>query len=155
MTPELAPYTETIKFLGGAFLGAKLRMDAQNAQLRNEEYKVLGKVALAQAGEANTSHNDAQGRGSHVDRTILGTIIISVAFLGLLYAMVKNKDVLIETTRPLRNWLWGAWQTGGQTEFVGGNGFVLPSYVEESVSAVVGFTFGVGAATVYSKVKKA
>ena len=151
MDPALAPYTETLKFLGGAILGAKLRMDAQRAQLETEKFNTLGRVASAMAGESNKNQNDAGQRGSGSERFVFGLIIILTAFGGLIWAMLSNREVLIEATRPVRRWVWGLWETGGQTEFVGGKGLVLPSYVEESVSAVVGFTFGVGAATVYGK----
>ena len=98
---------------------------------------------------AKDSANDAaksmpSGIGA-VLRMFVASIIILVAFGGLLYVSDSDKGVTqFFEKEPWLN-LFGLIKLGGGVEAISATGFVLPDYVKYSVLSIVHFLFGMAA----------
>jgi len=78
-------------------------------------------------------------------RMLVASIIIIVAFGGLLYVSDSDKGVTQFFQKdPWLN-LFGLVKIGGGMEAINATGFVLPDYVKYSVLSIVHFLFGMAA----------
>ena len=130
---------QTILGIGSGVVGAFVQLKKQ----ADHDKHVLMMAALK---FNNLTANDAEKRGSSWGRRFALIIIIGVGFGGLIYAASQGMKVSqIIDRKPFID-LLGLIKIGGGQKIVEATGFVIPSYVEDSIVSVIFFLFGSSAA---------
>lgn len=135
--------TEMITAVTSAGLGALIKLKAQDQADRMETYR-LG--IESQRANDNSANQAAQREGSPWARHFVTIFVIVCAFGGLIYAASQNIPVSHFYETEIKGHLFGLFSTGGKTKVIEANGLALVPYVSHSVSAIVFFLFGAGAA---------
>jgi hypothetical protein len=124
--------------LGFGALGALITLKKQADQDRH------GLMMKALSG-GNDSANQADKRGTGWGRGFALVVVLSVGFLGLLYAAHADIKVSqIVNKAPIFKFL--GISIGGGEKVVEASGFVIPQYVEDSIRPIIFFLFGSSAA---------
>jgi hypothetical protein len=124
--------------LGFGALGALITLKKQAAQDNHEMH-------MARITGANNSSNQAEKRGTGFGRGFALIVVLSVGFLGLLYAAHEGIQVSqIVNKDPIFKFL--GISIGGGEKVVEASGFVIPQYVEDSIRPIIFFLFGSSAA---------
>jgi hypothetical protein len=124
--------------LGFGALGALITLKKQAAQ---DTHNML----MAHIKGASDSADKAEKRGSGFGRGFALVVVLSVGFLGLLYAAHKGIQVSqIVNKEPIFKFL--GLSIGGGEKVVEASGFVIPQYVEDSIRPIIFFLFGSSAA---------
>ena len=132
--------------LGAAGAGAGVQVFKQLLSDINGNQKMMFEIAKGRAQVQNENANDAAKRGSGWGRKFALTIVLGVAFLGLLMAAFLEIPVSqIVQKDPIVNIL-GLFKFGGGEKVIQADGLVLPEYVGQSVQIIIAFYFGANAA---------
>ena len=124
--------------LGFGALGALITLKKQADQ---DTHNML----MAHIEKANDSANQAEKRGTGFGRGFALIVVLSVGFLGLLYAAHQGIQVSqIVNKEPIFKFL--GLSIGGGEKVVEASGFVIPQYVEDSIRPIIFFLFGSSAA---------
>jgi len=130
---------QTILGIGSAAVGAWVRLKAQADSDKHE-------MMMAALKLQNQTANDAVKRGSSWGRRFAIVIVLAVGFGGLIYAAMAGIQVSqIIDRKPIID-LLGLIKIGGGQKVVEATGFVIPTYVENSIISIVFFLFGSSAA---------
>ena len=124
--------------LGFGALGALITLKKQADQDRH------GFMMKALQGGTNSA-DSARSRGAGFGRGFALIVVLSVGFLGLLYAAHAEIQVSqIIDKEPIFKFL--GLSIGGGEKVVKATGFVIPQYVEDSIRPIIFFLFGSSAA---------
>lgn len=134
--------SEMITGLVAGGLGAVIKLVAQS-QRNFMEVAVQG---IKQSQENTDSADAAAKRDSPFARHFVAIFVIVVAFGGLIMAAYSDIPVTVFYETEVKEHLFGLFKTGGKMKAMTAEGFALPPYVSHSVSAIVFFLFGAGAA---------
>ncbi len=137
---------EILEPMGMAFVGWKLKMDAQKQSHEAANWQ----MALKGLGAHNISANQATGResggGAVMRRWIIGFIFF-VSFGGILLAMWGDYTVGYLFEVPVKEHFLGLFKTGGKMkEIVSGADFVITPYMRRITIDAAFFLFGSGVA---------
>lgn len=135
--------TEMFTGLVAGGLGAIIKLMAQS-QANFMEIAVQG-IKQQQAND-DSADKAAQREGSPWARHTVALFVILVAFGGLVLAAMSDTPVTVFYETEVKEHLFGLFRTGGKMKTMSATGFALPPYVSHSVSAIVFFLFGAGAA---------
>lgn len=132
--------------LGAAGAGAGVQIFKQLLTDLNENTRQAFEVAKGRAKIQNDNANDAAKRASGWGRRFALVTVLTVAFLGLVYAAhMKIPVSQIVSREPIIN-LLGLIKFGGGEKVIEAGGLVLPEYVGQSVQIIIAFYFGASAA---------
>ena len=124
--------------LGFGALGALITLKKQANQ---DTHNML----MAHIKGASDSADNADKRGTGWGRGFALVVVLSVGFLGLLYAAHADIKVSqIVNKAPIFKFL--GISIGGGEKVVEASGFVIPQYVEDSIRPIIFFLFGSSAA---------
>tara|TARA_R110000796_G_scaffold44957_2_gene109194 strand:- start:1533 stop:1940 length:408 start_codon:yes stop_codon:yes gene_type:complete len=124
--------------LGFGALGALITLKKQASKDNHDMH-------MARIEGANNSANSAESRGAGWGRGFALVVVLSVGFLGLLYAAhAKIQVAQIVNVEPIIDFLF--LKIGGGEKVVYAEGFVIPQYVEDSIRPIIFFLFGSSAA---------
>jgi hypothetical protein len=124
--------------LGFGALGALITLKKQGDQDRHN-------MLMAHIDKANDSANQAEKRGTGFGRGFALIVVLSVGFLGLIYAAHSEIQVSqIVDKSPIFKFL--GLSIGGGEKVVEATGLVIPQYVEDSIRPIIFFLFGSSAA---------
>ena len=124
--------------LGFGALGALITLKKQADQ---DTHNML----MAHIKGASDSADNADKRGTGWGRGFALVVVLSVGFLGLLYAAHADIKVSqIVNKAPIYKFL--GISIGGGEKVVEASGFVIPQYVEDSIRPIIFFLFGSSAA---------
>jgi hypothetical protein len=140
--------TEMITAVSSAGLGAAIKLMAQSQANKMEMYSLGMKSQRANDSSANQA---AAREGNPWARHFVTIFVITCAFGGLIYAASQSIPVTHFYETEVKNHLFGLLSTGGKTKTIEANGLALVPYVSHSVSAIVFFLFGAGAAKMSSR----
>ena len=132
--------------IGSAGAGAAVQIfkqlihDQHDMAMRSMDLNIKANDAHAESADK------AAKRGSGWGRRFALVVVLSVAFIGLLFAAWLGIPVAqIVEKEPVFN-LFGLLKLGGGEKVVMAEGFVLPQYVKQSVQIIIAFYFGASAA---------
>ena len=125
-----------------AGMGAYIKLKAQSIEAERERTSRL----ISVLSKKDSSADKAEKRGDSWSRRFIVSVVITVAFLGLLVVAFSDINVSYLYETPVKEWLGGLITTGGKIKTITAPGFVLPPYVEHGVLAIIFFHFGAGAA---------
>lgn len=134
--------TEAIITILSAVGGWFMRQQTNNQQLLKDQMEFRMNEASLNNENQNAAAERNKGKASFLQRFAGVTIIGTIMFGLFLFAFFGNIETAVEYTKPTRNWLFGLFQTGGNTELLTSTGFFIPSFVKQSFFAIVGFLFG-------------
>ena len=124
--------------LGFGALGALITL---KKQANKDNHAML----MAHIKGATDAADSADSRGSGWGRGFALVVVLSVGFLGLLYAAYADIQVSqIVNKAPIFKFL--GLSIGGGEKVVEATGFVIPQYVEDSIRPIIFFLFGSSAA---------
>ena len=101
---------------------------------------------VSQQANDSSANQAAEREGSPWARHFISIFIIICAFGGIIYAASQNIPVSHFYETEVKSHLFGLFNTGGKTKVVEAQGLALVPYVSHSVSAIIFFLFGAGAA---------
>lgn len=132
--------------LGSAGVGAGVQIFKQ---MISDQHAVSMKALDGRIKESkanNDNHNDAAKRGSGWGRRFALVTVMTVAFFGLIFAVIMDVPVSQVVNRePIIN-LLNLIKIGGGQKVIQSAGLMLPEYVSQSVQIIMGFYFGSSAA---------
>ena len=135
---------EMITGLVSSSLGAAITILAQG----QANYANTVELALQQQKGNDDSADRAAGRGDTWSKHVIVGGVILTGFVGLILMAFFDIQTTYLFESPIKEHLLGLFKTGGKIESITSNGFLIPPYVSHSVSAIVFFHFGAGAAKV-------
>jgi hypothetical protein len=135
--------TEMITAGISAGMGAIIKLKAQDQADRMETYRLGIESQKANDSSANQA---AEREGSPWARHFISIFIIVCAFGGLIYAASQRIPVTHFYETEVKSHLFGLLSTGGKVKTHTAEGLALVPYVSHSVSAIIFFLFGSGAA---------
>jgi len=116
---------------------------AKNTAMKRQDQRELMEIALRQNKQENSNQNDASLRSSPMLRKVVATMIIFVAFAGLLIvAFAPEIPVTMLDPARTKSILFGLFSWTTKPEVITANGFFLPEYLSYGVHTVCGFLFG-------------
>ena len=119
-------------------LGALIQLKKQADQDKHD-------LVMASVKGCTEAANGAQKRGTGWARGFALIVVLTVGFLGLLYAAHADIQVSqIVNKDPIFKFL--GLSIGGGEKVVEATGFVIPHYVEDSILSIIFFLFGSSAA---------
>lgn len=128
--------------IGSAGLGAVVQLMKQASQ---DKHDLLMSTIGALKGSSEIA-DSANKRGSGFGRKFAMIVVLSVGFLGLVFAAQQGLQVSqIIDRKPIIDIL-GLIKLGGGPKVVEATGFVIPQYMEDSIISIIFFYFGANAA---------
>ena len=119
-------------------LGALIQLKKQSDQDKHD-------IVMASIKGYTGAADAAQKRGTGWARGFALIVVLTVGFLGLLYAAKEGIQVSqIVNKEPIFRFL--GLSIGGGEKVVQAEGFVIPQYVEDSILSIIFFLFGSSAA---------
>lgn len=115
---------------------------AKNAAMKRQDSRELMEIALKQNQQVNSNQNDAAQRSSPVLRKIVASMIIFVAFGGLLIVAFMPTVPVTMLHTVQKSVLWGMFEWEMNPILIQANGLFLPEYLSYGVYSVCGFLFG-------------
>lgn len=134
---------ELIAGLGTALFSfmAKSNANALATQAKMTELLILKDTASSSLMDA------AMKRSNPTARKVLAYLVATIAFCGLLLvSFLPEVPVSVFQEVPQSSILWGLIKWGKGVEVITASGFVLPPWFGWTVTQVMGFMFGTGAA---------
>jgi hypothetical protein len=138
----LAP--ETIVMLATTAFSFWAKMNAQ----KNADMMSLLEARTKSRKADTNAMNAAAKRSNPMLRKILGTIVITFAFGGIILAPCIDVPMTLIEQVPQHSILFGLIKFGSGIKVISAEGIVYPPFVRESVMAIIGFVFGPGFAKV-------
>ncbi len=135
---------EMITGLISSSLGAFITIQAQ----AQANYANTVEMSLEQQKGNDDSADKAAGRGDAWSKHVIVGGIMLTGFVGLIIMAFADIPITYLYESPVKEHLLGLFKSGGKIEQVTSDGFLIPPYVSHSVSAIVFFHFGAGAAKV-------
>lgn len=136
---------EMISLVGGAVFGGILKMMAQNAADRQQNFENLIKRAQVEDSLKDNAAKRATGKAGEWTRRFIIAVVLFGVILAPFLLTIFQLPTVVEVTTPIRSF-FGIFEFGGNTKFYQLYGYLITPEIRQAVLAIVGFYFGVAAA---------